>query len=175
MKSRLTIALIGMGLLFAAALALRGSETGPEAMISHARTVILAPHFSRDPIDKALVEVLDASLLILPKTDYAGEFNSLIEAVRGRIGGGELFSNKVYHDLQLAYKLATGGKDWQVPEELKTPGQAQKGKEQATKICAKLLDSSLAEHKAGQNEQAVSHLLEFVILVVTPIEAGHRP
>jgi hypothetical protein len=171
MKSRLTIALIGMGLLFAAAPALRGSETGPEAMISHARTAVLAPHFSREAIDKALVEVLDASLMILPKTDYEGEFRSLVEAVRGKIGAGELFSDKAYQDLGSAYKLVSGGKAWQVPEELKAPNREKNGIDQATKICLKLLDSALAERKAGWNETAVRGFLGFVLLVVTPMEA----
>jgi hypothetical protein len=171
MKDHLMIALIGIGLLIAAAPVLRGTETGPEAMIAHARSVVMEPHFSRDAMDKALVEVLDASLLILPKTDYAKEFRSLVEAARGTIGGGELFSDKAYQDLGSAYKLVNGGKAWQVPEELKAPNQKEKGIELATKICLKLLDSALAERKAGRNQEAVRDLLGFVLLVVTPMEA----
>jgi hypothetical protein len=139
-------------------------------MISQARSVVLDPNFSRDAIEKALVGVLDASLLILPKADYAREFRSLIEAVRGKMGGGELFSDKAYQDLGSAYKLVSGGRAWQVPEELKA-ANPQKGIELAKKICLKLLDSALAERKAGRDEQSVRCLIDFVLLVVTPIEA----
>jgi hypothetical protein len=43
MKNRTTVALIAMGLFFSAALFLPSTESGPKAMISHARTVILTP------------------------------------------------------------------------------------------------------------------------------------
>ena len=85
---------------------------------------------------------------------------------------GELFSEKAHQYLGLAYKPVSGGKAWKIPEELKAPGEGTKGIERATKICAKLLDSALAEHKAGRNEESVRDLLGLVILVVTPIDAG---
>ena len=88
-------------------------------MIVHARTVVLTPDGSRDAIHKALVEVLDASLMILPKTDYADEFRSRIERRQGHDRGGELFSDKAYQYLGLAYKLVAGG------QPLAGPGGAQ--------------------------------------------------
>jgi hypothetical protein len=174
MNNRLTIVFVGLALLVAAIPALRGSETDPEALISSARDVALAPHFSQEAITKALVDVLTASLLVLPMTDYSEEFRSRIEGARKTLDKGELLSDKAYQDLGLAYKLVTGGKAWQLPEELKAPNR-EKGIDKAREICAKRLDSALAERKAGRNEQAVSCLLDFVILVVTPIEAERRP
>jgi len=172
MKQHLMIALIGIALLLAAVPALRGEEAGPEALIARARAVVLSPHFSREAINGALLDVLDASLLILPRTDRTKECRSRIEEAKKPIVQGELFSEKAYGDLGLAYKSVSGGTAWKIPEELTAAGAGSKGIEQATKICAKLLDSALAAHKAGRSEESVRDLLGMVILVVTPIDAG---
>jgi hypothetical protein len=150
---------------------LRGSETDPEALISRARKVLMTADAGREAITKALADVLDASLQILPKTDYAEEFRTRIETVKKMFENQVLFSDKGRQYLGLAYKLVSGGKAWEVPAELKASGPDRKGIEKAVEICANLLESALAERKAGRNEQAVSYLLNFVILVITPIEA----
>jgi hypothetical protein len=170
MKSRLTVALIALAVLAGAALARSSEETGPEALISRARAVVLSPHFSREAINGALLDVLDASLLILPRTDRTKECRSRIEEAKKPIVQGELFSEKAYGDLGLAYESVSGGTAWKIPEELTAADAGSKGIEQATKICAKLLDSALAAHKAGRSEEAVRDLLGMVILVVTPIQ-----
>lgn len=170
MKSRRMIAFIGLALLIAAVPALRGSETGPEALIARARAVVLTPDPPSQGIATALGDALTASLMILPKTGYAEEYRSLIGNVQKALDEESFLSEKVYHDLQAAYGLVSGGRPWQLPEELKSSGGDKNGIELATKHCAKILDSALAELKAGRNEQAVGRLLEFVILVVTPIE-----
>ena len=51
-------------------------------MIARARAAVLNPDPARDAITKSLAEVLEASLLILPKTDYAEEFKARVETVR---------------------------------------------------------------------------------------------
>lgn len=171
MKSRTIIAFMVLGLFISRTPLLRASETGPEALIARARDVVLSPHFSRDDITKALVEVLEASLLILPKTDYAEEFRSRVETVQKMFGEKDIFAEKARQYLGLSYKLVADGSLWQIPAELKAPGSTKKGIERANEICVKLLDSALAERKAGNDETAVRHLLEFVLLVITPIEA----
>jgi len=171
MRYRLTCFLLGIVFLGTAVPALRGSETDPEALIGRARAVLLTPNPPRDAITKALSDALEAALLILPETEYAAEFRTRIEGVKKSFDEGALFSDKAYQDLLLAYKLTTGGKAWQIPAELKGPGSEKKGIEKAVEVCAKLLDSALAERKAGRDVSAVSHLLDFVLLVITPIEA----
>jgi hypothetical protein len=170
MKRRLTIALIAFAAVIAPAPALRGSQAGPEAMIESARKALSAPQPATEAITKALGEALSASLLILPKTDYAEEYKSRIEGVRKTVKEGAMLSDKAYQDLGIAYKLVSGGKAWEIPAELKAAGSGKKGIEKAVEICGQLLDAALAERKAGRNEEAVRDLLSFVILVVTPIE-----
>jgi hypothetical protein len=171
MKKRTMIALVALGLIVSAAPVFAGQKNTPEEMIGRARSAILTPDGSRDAILKALVEVLDSSLMILPKTDYADEFRSRIAWVRDSLKEGILFSDKARQYLGLAYQLVADGSLWRVPEELKSADSAKKGIERATAICVELLDSALAEHKAGNDETAVRHLIAFVLLVVTPIEA----
>lgn len=170
MTNRTLILLLVLGFVLAGAAVLYGQTDTPETMIGRARAAVLTPDGSRDAILEALIGVLDASLMILPDTDNAGEFRSRIEWVRGSYKEGALFSDKARQYLGLSYKLVSGGKAWQIPAELKDPGPTAKGIERATEICVKLLDSALAERKAGRNEGAVRRLLEFVLLVITPIK-----
>jgi hypothetical protein len=171
MRFRLTVFLVGIAFLGTAVPALESSATDAEALIGRARAVLLTPHPPREAITKALADALEAALLILPKTDYEAEFRGRVEGVKKTFNEGALFSEKAYQDLAQAYKLTTGGKAWQIPAELKSPAPGKKGIEKATEVCAKLLDSALAEKKAGRDETAVSYLLDFVLLVVTPVEA----
>ena len=170
MKIRKTTALIGLAFLLAAVPVLSGSQEDPEALINRARSVIQDPHFSRDAITNSLSDALGAALLILPETDYAADFRARIETVRKMFDDEVLFSDKGRQYLGLAYKMVNGGKSWQLPEEMKTL-DANKGIERVTQICQGLLESALADLKAGQKEKAVRLLLEYVILVITPIEA----
>ena len=170
MKRYLTIALIASAAVMAAAPAIRSSQDKPEAMIEHARQALGTPQPATEAITKALVDALSASLLILPKTDYAEEYKSRIEGVRKMVKDGAMLSKEAYQDLGTAYKLVSGGKAWEIPAELKAAGSDKKGVDKATEICGKLLDAALAERKAGRDDEAVRDLLSFVILVVTPME-----
>jgi hypothetical protein len=170
MKKYLTIALITCVAVMAAAPALRGSQDKPEAMIEHARQALSASQPATEAITKALVDSLSASLLILPETGYAEEYKSRIESVRKMVKEGAMLSKEAYQDLDIAYKLVSGGKTWEIPAALKEAGSDKKGIDKATEICGQLLDAALAERKAGRDEEAVRDLLSFVILVVTPIE-----
>jgi len=170
MKNRRRTALMGLGLLLAVTPVFGGSQESPEALIGRARSVIQDPHFSRDAITDSLSDALGAALLIVPATDYADDFRARIETVRKMFDDEALFSDKGRQYLGLAYRMVSGGRTWQIPEELKTL-DPKKGIERSLDICRHLLESALAELKAGRNEKAVSRLLEYVILVVTPIEA----
>jgi hypothetical protein len=170
MKTRTTIALIAIALL--AAPYLESSDEKPEDMINRARAIIMTPPMpSTEVVAKSLVEILDASVLILPKTDYAIEYGSRIEGAKKMIVETTLFSDKAHQYLGLAYKLVTGGKAWKIPDELTSAYREADIMALAKKVCQKLIDSALAERKAGRDEQAVRYLLEFVLMVITPIEA----
>jgi len=170
MKDRRLIVLVGLAFVTAAAPALRGAAADPVALINHAREVVRAVNPPEHGLTKALADVLEASLVIMPQTDYSKEYRSRIEGAKKMFDDGHLPSDKAYQDLGLAYKLVSGGRTWRLPEEFKAAGTEKKGIEQATQICLKLLDAALAEHKAGQDTEAVRDLVGFVLLVVTPIE-----
>jgi len=169
MKNRSMIAIIAVALL--AAPYLVSSDEKPEDMINHAYAVIMTPSSPTDAIMLALNEILDASLLILPQTDYAEEYRSRIEGAKKMFTERSLFNDKSHQYLGLAYRLVTGGKVWQVPEELTSVYREKDIMALAKKACQKLIDSARAELKAGRDEQAVRYLLEFVLMVITPIEA----
>lgn len=170
MTNRLVVAVAGIGFLVGCVQGFGAAETGAESLIAAARAVVTTPGPPSNAINKALSNSLDASLLILPESDHAGEYRSLVRAVKKALAGGAWLSAGTYQDLSRAYSLVSGGRTWQVPEELKASGR-EKGIEQAVKLCADFLDSALAEHRAGRDEAAVRNLVAFVLLVVTPIGA----
>ena len=171
MKKPSAALFIGLASLLALAPALKAEETSPEILISRARAVTLSPHFSREEIAQALIDTLDAALMILPQADYAAEFRSRIGTVRDMLTKGALLEDKIRQYLGLSYKLVSGGQAWAVPEELRSKYRDTEIMDQAKKICVALLDESLAELKAGRREAAVSDLVSFVLFVVTPVEA----
>lgn len=171
MKTCQTPVLVALMCLVLAPPLLRGSSAAPETLINHARSVILGREASRDAMLNALVDILDATLLVLPETNYAGEFRSRIDTVKKLLKDGALFSDKVHQYLGLAYRLVTGGKTWRLPQELKGPYREADMMEQARKVGGTLIDSALAERRAGRNEQCVRYLLEVVLMVITPVEA----
>jgi hypothetical protein len=170
MKNRSILTFVVLGLLISVPPVLWCSETEAASMITHASSVIMAPSPSHDAIKAALLEILDASLLILPKTDYSDEYRSRIEVAKTQFSEQSLFSDKGHQYLSLAYRLVTAGKRWQFPEELTVPYRERDIMEQAKKLAQKLIDSALSELKAGRNEQSVRYLLELVLMVVTPIQ-----
>ncbi len=166
MRKKSIIALAALGLLAAGIPALGGSGEDPEIMITRAAAVVM--DHSGDS-KAALVEILDASLLILPKTDYAGEFRSRIESAKKESHESSLFSDKSYKDLALAYSLVAAGEEFKFPDVVLKAAGEKSGIEKAVVYCQASIDSALSEIKAGRRECAARHLVEFVLMVITPI------
>ena len=171
MNNRLTVTLVGLGLFLAAIPVLAVPEDAAEAMIGRARNVLMTPDAGREAISGALVEVLEASLLILPQADYAEEFRSRLGTVKKMFDDGALLEEKTRQYLGFAYKMVSGGKSWEVPAKLKSAYREVDIMERGKRIGAGLLDSALAARRAGRNEAAVRDLISFVIFVITPVEA----
>jgi hypothetical protein len=171
MKNRFAIFLIALGFLVFAVPFLSCSETDPETMINHAYSVMTSSAATSEDIIKVLREILDASVLILPKSGDSEEFKSRIDVAKKMMVERGMLNEKARQYLGFAYKLVTGGKAWQMSEELASAYRQKDMMEQGQKIGRKLIESALAERKAGRNQDAVRCLLEFVLMVVTPIEA----
>ena len=172
MKNPVLIAAVAAAVLLTASPLLRGSETGPEATVAKIRDRILAPDFKPDGIEKDLIEILNVSLAILPEKEYAEEFRSKIAWVKDSFADEHLFADKIRQYLGIAYALVSDGTSWRLPEELQRPYPGEPASiKRATAVCGRLLESALAEMKAGNNEKAAGCLIGFVLLVITPIEA----
>lgn len=170
-RSLTAFALVGIAALLATVPAPLAAGDDFETAVGRVRSVFWKPDFSREEVTQALGEALDATLMILPASDHAAEVRSRIETVRKMFADGALLEDKIRQYLGLAYKMISGGQSWEIPAELKSAYREADIAAQAKKICGALLDSSLAEHKAGRNEEAARDLISFVIFVVTPVEA----
>jgi hypothetical protein len=170
-RSLTALALVGIAALLAAVPAPLAAGDDFETTVGRVRSIFEKPHFSREEVTQALGEALDAALLVLPASDHAAEVRSRVETVRKMFADGALFEDKIRQYLGLAYKMVADGKAWEITAELKSAYREADIMAQAKRSCGALLDSSLAEHKAGRDEGAVRDLLSFVIFVVTPVQA----
>ena len=170
-RSLAALALVGIAALLAAVPAPLAAGDDFETTVGRVRSVFFKPHFSREEVTQSLGEALDAALLVLPASSDAAEVRSRIETVRKMFADGVLLEDKIRQYLGLAYKTVSGGKAWEITEEFKSAYREADIMAQAKKICGALLDSSMAEHKAGRDEAAVRDLLSFVIYVITPVQA----
>lgn len=170
MKVRLFIVSAVLTVLVSAAPSVQAASTDVPTAVGHARAVLTAEHFSRDEITKVLVEALEATIPILPKTSEAADSASRLTSVAATMKSGGLFSDKNREDIGLVYKRLNG-QAWQIPKEILNAPQPKDGIKLATQICLKLVDSALAEWNAGRGGKAAADLLSFVMLIITPIEA----
>jgi len=160
--------LLALFLSAAPSLLCAGKDAG--GMIVHANSVIMSKPSSGDDVKNALIEILDASLLILPKTDSTAECRSRIEVAKSEFDQKSLFTDKAHQHLSLAYRLVTGGKRWQFPAEISGDYREKDVMEKAKKACQVRIDSALTEWKNDRREESVRYLLEYVLMVITPVE-----
>jgi len=158
-------------LLFAAA-PLQAADSDIAGMIAHANSVMLDHSASRDAHRRAMIEILDASLLILPQTESTDECRSRIEGAKAEFDEKSLFTDKGHQYLSLAYRLLTSGEKWQFPKEVQGAYQGEDIMARAKKEAQKLIDSALGELNAGHGQESVRYLLEYVLMVITPVEHG---
>ena len=169
MRKRSIVALVVLGMLLAGAPVLRCSDKDAESMITHGVSVIMDRSSSNEDMKAAWFELLDASLRILPRRDYADEYKSRIETAKREFGPGALFSDKGGQALALAYRLVAAGKEWKFPEEL-IQGRSEQGHiEKVKAACQGMIDTALGDLQAGRHEDAVRNLLGFVLMVITPV------
>ena len=170
MKRMLIVPLAALAVLSAAAPAPGAPGEDVEGMINRAVAVFTDHPPAGMSANAALADILEASVLVLPATPYAGEFRSRIERAKKDFRETSMFSDKAYADLAAAYRLASAGQEWKFPEASIRPRDEGSGIDRARVYCQAEIDSAQSEIKAGRGECAARHLVRFVLLVVTPIE-----
>jgi hypothetical protein len=170
-KTRYATVLIAFGLLVSAKTALPASGTDAEALIGRAAAVLLGPGGTREAMIGALDDILDASVLILPPSGDSEEFKWRIETAKKTMAERSPFNDKVRQYVGLAYRLVSGGPSWRMPEEMTSAYRNTDIMARAKKVGQNLVDSALAERKAGRNDRAVLCLLSLVLMVITPVQA----
>jgi hypothetical protein len=144
-------------------------DTG--AKITEACKVFFDPGISptKDKILDSLFQMLDIASSITTASEYKDEIKSRIDVAKDLLKNESLFNEKARQYLSFAYRMMTNGRKFQRPEELDvfvTPAEAQ---EKAMKYSKELIANALSELEAGNPGETARMLLEFVLLVVTPI------
>ncbi len=130
-------------------------------MIKTASEMLLSPSPREAQIQSALIQLLDAALLTLPRSEHFADASSNLQAGRTEFKDHSMLSKKGYEHLAIAYRALNSGKSFQFPdvhsmEEVKASIQGR-------------IAASIAGLNKGQGELTSRLLLECVIMVVTPI------
>ncbi len=171
MKRRLVPVLTIIGIAVLSFPSVRASTADPKSMIVHADSVILNPASPRDALKGALQEMLDAALLVLPRTESDAECRSRIETAKAEMDIKDMFSDKVRQYLGFAHRLLANGERWEIPAEMRSPYRNDDIMAAAKQVGRKLVDSALAAVEGGRGEEAARCLVDYVLMVITPVEA----
>jgi geranylgeranyl pyrophosphate synthase len=117
----------------------------------------------------SLAQLLDVVVVLTSTSQYKDEITRHVEVAKDLITNQSLFNEKARQYLSLAYRMITNGQKYQKPEELDefvTPSEAQK---KAMKYAKNLIEKSLSELEAGHDGNTAKYLLEFVLMIVTPV------
>ena len=122
-------------------------------------------------IVNSLSQLLDIAASITT-SEYKNEIKDRIEVAKELFKDDSLFNEKARQYLSFAYRMMTNGQKFQTPKELDefvTPDEAQ---EKAMKYTRNLMDKALAELDAGNPGETAKYLVEFVLMIVTPISGS---
>ena len=168
-KKIFTLALLGLISIAGLSKVWTNSED-TKTKINAACDVFFNPSASpaQENIVDSLSQLLDIAASITT-SEYKEDIKYRIEVAKELFKEKSLFNEKARQYLSFAYRMMTNGQKFQKPEELDefvTPDEAQ---EKAMKYTRNLMDKALAELDAGNPDETAKFLVEFVLMVVTPI------
>ena len=123
---------------------------------------------TQENIVDSLSQLLDIAVSITT-SEYKEDIKYRIEVAKELFKDESLFNEKSRQYLSFAYRMMTNGQKFQTPKELDefvTPDEAQ---EKAMKYTRNLMDKALVELDAGNPGVTAKLLVEFVLMIVTPV------
>ncbi|UCE39885.1 MAG: hypothetical protein JSV17_10385 [Candidatus Aminicenantes bacterium] len=144
-------------------------EQDPKTRIIEASNSLFSPSATKETLVNSLFQFLDVVVTLTSTSQYKDEISQRIDVAKELIENDSLFNDKARQYLSFAYRMITNGQKFQMPKELDefvTPSEAQ---EKAMKYSKNLIAESLSELESGHKQKAARHLLELVLMVVTPI------
>jgi hypothetical protein len=143
-------------------------QNSKSRIIEASNTLFNAPA-SQDILIDSLIQLLDVAVALTSKSQHKEEITRHIDIAKDLIKNESLFNDKARQYISFAYRMVTIGQKYQRPAELDefvTPSEAQ---EKAMKYAKGLIQKSLSDLEAGQEEKTAKLLLELVLMVITPI------
>jgi len=116
----------------------------------------------------AVLGLLDLSADVTPDNQYKAEIQDRIAVAKDRIRDLSLFDDKARQYLSFAYRMMTGGRKYEMPEELDefvTPAELQ---EKTVRYVERLVTQSLQALEGGNGQDTARLLLEIVLMTMTP-------
>lgn len=139
-----------------------------KASIIEASAALFDSSTTKETIVNSLIQLLDVVVILTSTSIYKDEIKYHIDVVEDLIKNESLFNEKARQYLSFAYRMVTNGQKYQKPKELDefvTPSEAQ---EKAMKYAKGLIEKALTELKSDHKEKTAKHLLELVLMIITP-------
>ena len=141
----------------------------PKARIIEASNTLFKPPASQEVLIDSLIQLLDVAVVLTSKSQHKEEITRHIDIAKDLMKKDSLFNDKARQYISFAYRMVTNGQKYEKPKELDefvTPAEAQ---QKAMKYAKGLIQKSLSDLEAGQEEMAAKFLLELVLMVITPV------
>ena len=129
--------------------------------IQAAAAVLQEDSAAEGQVQRALLRLLDVSILVLPKSEQAGDVRKSLEEARAEFKDHSPLSDDAYQHLARAYRVLNGGKDFQFP-------RADSFEEAGARI-QDLLAAAIMSLKQNNEGPTCRLLLESVLMIITPI------
>jgi hypothetical protein len=142
------------------------------ARIKAASSVFLSPPdpgVTQAAMVSAMVELLDVTVSLTRESQYAQDIKSRIDVAKDLFLKTSLFNDKARQYLSFAHRMTSGGRKYEKPKDLDEFVTPQEMQEKSRKYCATLVSGALAALERGQNSEAATLLLEFVLAIITPV------
>ena len=172
MAKRICTLLIVMALFLALPSGTMFASQDTKARIEEAASIFSGPAdptITKAKILNALLELLDLSASLTPKSQYKAEIMYHIDVAKDLFQKESIFNEKARQYLSFAYRMMTNGKKYERPKELDefvTPAEAQ---EKGQKYAQKLVEQALANLEVKNEGETAKLLLELVLMIVTPV------
>jgi hypothetical protein len=115
-----------------------------------------------DSAKKAFILVVDAVSLAAPGTTYSPKFAENIEKAKKIVETKSIVDPEGVGHLREAYRLIHSGKDFEMPSQISSI-------EDAVEYAKVRLAAAKKDFKAGRSDECVQKLVEFTVMVVTPM------
>lgn len=135
-----------------------------DAKLKMAADYLVGPQRGEGGAEKGFKLLIDAIALAVPDTTSPDALGKKIQTARLRLNDRSILDDEATAQLRGAYRLASSGKEFQMPAGISSV-------EQAVEYAHRQIDTARTCLRQGKIDESVKILLEVAVMIVTPMSA----